>query len=139
MPRVRDFHPENLHSHASPRLHVDWKPNTGLEGRVWQFVIFLPRWLVASEIKTPICTTEDEALLEDFLEDRFGGYSVGPAYHRGIGRRGDVSEANAHRLLIVLASRWRGTWRFFKALRQELQACSGEEQILILHQEIWVV
>ncbi len=86
-----------------------------------------------------ICTAEDEALLEDLLEEHIGGYTVAPSYHRGIGRRGPSTEANVHRVITVLASRWRGTWRYFKALRRELQACSGEEQILILHQELWVV
>jgi hypothetical protein len=86
-----------------------------------------------------ICTADDEAQLEDLLEKHFGGYSVGPSFQRGIGRRGQVLEANVHRVITVLTSRWRGTWRFFKALRQELQACSGEEQILVLHQALWIV
>jgi len=86
-----------------------------------------------------ICTAEDEALLEDLLEAHFGGYTVGPSYHRGIGHRGSSIEANVHRVITVFASRWRGTWRYFKALRRELEACSGEEQILILHRELWIV
>jgi hypothetical protein len=139
MPRVRDFQPASLHVHASPKLQVDWKPNTGFAGRVWQFLIFLPRWFLTAQGRTMICTPEDEALLEDLLEEHFGGYTVGPSYQRGIGRRGHVAEANVHRVIAVLASRWRGTWRYFQALRRELEACSGEEQILILHQELWVV
>jgi hypothetical protein len=139
MPRVRDFRPATLHAHASPKLQAGWNPNTGFEGRVWRFLIFLPRWLLTSEARTTICTAEDEALLEDALEEHFGGYTVGPSYQRGIGRRGRAIEANVHRVITVLASRWRGTWRYFKALRRELEACSGEEQILILHQELWIV
>jgi len=139
MPRVRDFRPATLHAHSSPKLQVDWKPNIGFEGRVWQFLIFLPRWFLTSKGRTMICTAEDEALLEDLLEEHFGGYTVGPSYQRGIGRRGHAIEANVHRVITVLASRWRGTWRYFKALRKELEACSGEEQILILHQELWIV
>ncbi len=43
MPRVRDFRPATFQALASPKLQVDWKPDTGFEGRVWQFLIFLPR------------------------------------------------------------------------------------------------
>jgi hypothetical protein len=139
MPRVRDFRPAALDAHVSPRLQVPWTPNIGFEGRVWQFVIFLPRWLVTAGGKTVICSAEDEAALEDVLEDHFGGYTVAPSYHRGSGRRAQLSETNIHRVVTVLASRWRGTWRYFKALRRELEACSGEEQILIMHQELWIV
>ena len=139
MPRVREFRPAGLRAHASPKLHVDWKPGRGFEGRVRQFLIFLPRWVLNSEGRTTICTAEDEALLEDLLEEHFGGYTVGPSYQRGIGRRGQVLETNVHRVIAVFTSRWRGTWRYFKALRHELEACSGEEQILILHQELHIV
>jgi hypothetical protein len=139
MPRARDFRAATLQAHVSSKLKVDWKPNTGFEGRVWQFLIFLPRWFLTSEWRTMICTAEDEALLEDHLEENFGGYTVGPSYHRGMGRRGAAIEANVHRVITVLASRWRATWRYFKALRRELETCSGEEQILILHQELWIV
>ncbi len=139
MPRARDFDPTSLHPHASQRLQVKWKPGIGFKGRVWQFHIYLPRWLLTSEGKTAICTAEDESLLEDLLEDHFGGYTVGPSYQRGMGRRGQTVEANAHRVITILTSRWRGTWRYFKALRRELEECSGEEQILILHQELWIV
>ena len=118
---------------------MDWKPKIGFEGRVWQFLIFLPRWFLTSEGRTIICTAEDEPMLEDLLEQHFGGYTVGPSYHRGIGRRGRATEANVHRVITVLASRWRGTWRYFKALRRELEACSGEEQILIMQKELWIV
>ncbi len=65
MPRVRDFRPATLAAQASPKLQVDWKPTIGFEGRVWQFLIFLPRWFLTSEGRTMICTAEDEALLED--------------------------------------------------------------------------
>src|SRR5438067_2274974 len=76
MPRVRDFRPASLHDQASPKLQVAWKPNVGFEGRVWQFLIFLPRWFLSSEGRTMICTAGDEALLEDLLETHFGGYTV---------------------------------------------------------------
>jgi hypothetical protein len=139
MARVRDFDPGAIKAYASPHLHVDWEPITGLRGRVWQFMIFLPRWFLTADRRTMICTAADEANLEDLLESHFGGYTVSPSYHRGIGRRGTLVETNVHRVITVLASRWRGTWRYFKALRRELEACSGEEQILILHQELWIV
>jgi hypothetical protein len=139
MPRVRDFRPAALDAYVSTNLQVDWKPNVGFEGRVGQYLIFLPRWFLTAEGRTTICTAEDEALFEDLLGEHFGGYTVSPSYHRGIGRRGRTFEANVHRVITVLASRWRGTWRYFKALRRELEACSGEEQILILHQPLWIV
>lgn len=58
---------------------------------------------------------------------------------RGFGRREKKPEVNIHAQIFVLASRWRGTMRYFRALRKELQECSGEEQILILRQELVVV
>jgi hypothetical protein len=70
------------------------------------------------------------------LERDFGGCTVGPSYMHGVGRRGTASETNLHRQITVLASRWRGTKRYFKALRKELEECSGEETILILRQEL---
>ncbi len=73
------------------------------------------------------------------LERDFGGCTVCPAYLHGIGRRGAALETNFHRQVMVLASRWRGTMRYFRVLRKELQECSGEEHILILRQELVVV
>jgi hypothetical protein len=139
MPRIRDFNPQALVPYASPRVQVTWRPGSLFSGRVWEFAIFLPRWLVLEREQVAICTTEDEDLLEDLLERDFGGCTSAPSFLRGIGRRGQALEMNFHRLIIVLAWRWRGTWRYFKALRKELEACSGEEQILILHQEINIV
>jgi hypothetical protein len=138
MPRVRDFRPAALNAYASPKLQVGAIRNR-IRWAVWQFAIFLPRWLLTSAGRSMVCTAEDEARLEDLLERHFGGYTVGPSYQRGIGRRGDSLEANVHRVITVLASRWRGTWKFFRALRCELEQCSGEEQILILHQALWIV
>jgi len=84
MPRVRDFQPENLHGYASSKLQVNWRPHKGFEGRVWQFLILLPRWYITTQARTMICTAADEALLEDLLEQHFGGYKIGPSYQRGI-------------------------------------------------------
>jgi len=134
MPRVRDFKPEALQAFFSPKLQV----GTPFEGPVWQFIIFIPRWLLASTDRISIFSAKDEATLEDQLQTHFGGCTIAP-YHRGIGRRGRSVEQNSHRVISVLASRWRGTWRYFKALRSELEACTGEEQILILHQPLWIV
>jgi hypothetical protein len=139
MPRVREFRPAALDAYASPKLQVGARSETGFEGPVWQFAIFLPRWLLTSAGRNMICNAEDEARLEDLLEQHFGGYTVGPSYQRGIGRRGGSLEANVHRVITVLASRWRGTWKYFRALRRELELCSGEEQILILHHALWIV
>lgn len=138
MARVRDFSPAALQWY-NPRLQVTWKPGSTFEGRVWQFTIFLPRWFLNEERHESICTANDEDLLEDLLERQFGGCTSHPAFARGIGRRGAVYETNLHRLITVFASRWRGTWKYFKALRKELEECSGEEQILILHQELYIV
>lgn len=57
----------------------------------------------------------------------------------GTGYRGSEIETNLHAQVIVIASRWSGTMRYFRALRRELEACSGEEQILILRQEPVIV
>ncbi len=135
MPRVRDFSPAALQEHVSSKLRVGWASKTGFEGPAWQFVIFLPRWVLTFEGRGAISTADDETQ----LEDHFGGYTVAPSYYQGIGRRGSASETNKHRLITVLASRWRGTWRYFKTLRRELEECTGEEQVLILHQPLWIV
>lgn len=139
MARVRDFRPGVLQKYRHPRLEVAWRPGSGFEGRVWQFTIFLPRRFLGGGVQQTICTTRDEDLLESLLEQDFGGCTSLPSFARGIGRRGESFETNLHRLITVLTSRWRGTWRYFKALRKELEECSGEEQILILHQELYVV
>jgi len=96
----------------------------------------LPRWFAAGEAREPICTARDERLLEELLQRDFGGYTSGPLYVRGVGRRGVQFETNIHRQITVLAARGRATKRYFRDLRAELEACSGEEQILILRQEL---
>ncbi len=101
MPRVRDFRPAALDAYASPKLQVGARSKTAFEGPVWQFAIFLPRWLLTSAGRTMVCTAEDEARLEDLLEQHFGGYTVGPSYQRGIGRRRESLEANVHRVITV--------------------------------------
>jgi hypothetical protein len=82
-------------------------------------------WLRRSEARSALWRTRR---FWKIWEEHFGGYTVGPSYQRGIGRRGETMEANVHRVITVLASRWRGSWRYFKALRQELEACSGEDK-----------
>jgi hypothetical protein len=136
MTRVRDFNPTALDTHASPGLHVSWKTGWFFETRVWQFIIFLPRWLVSAEARERICTDEDQKNLEELLQRDFGGYTSSTTGILGVGHRGAAFEKNIHRQIAVLAARWRGTKRYFKALRKELEACSGEEQILILRQDL---
>jgi len=109
------------------------------ETRVWQFLIFLPRWLMTAEGQERICTDEDQTNLEELLQRDFGGYTSSTTDVLGVGHRGAAFEKNVHRQITVLASRWRGTKRYFKALRKELEECSGEETILILRQELVIV
>lgn len=139
MPRVRDFNPAVLAVCVHPRIQVNWRPRVFLENRVWQFVIFLPRWVVKEDEQDEVCTVGDQDLLEGLLERDFGGYTSSLSAFRGVGRRGAQSEVNLHAQITVLASRWRGTMRYFRALRKELEACSGEEQILIFRQELVIV
>jgi hypothetical protein len=126
MPRLRDFDPDALAPRASPRLGVTWQDRFFLENRVWQFIILLPRWFIAGAAREPICTAQE------LLQRDFGGYTSGPPYVRGVGRRGAQLETNIHRHITVLAARGRHTKRYFRALRTELEACSGEDQVLIL-------
>ena len=139
MPHVRDFGPAAIENYSSPRLQGDWRSRLFFESRVWQFTILLPRWFLGDGSKEIVCTAHDENLLRRLLERDFGGCTVGPAYLHGVGRRGAASEANLHRQIVVLASRWRGAMRYFRALRKELEECSGEERILILRQEPVIV
>lgn len=136
MPRVRNFNPEALTPNATSRLAVTWQDRLFFENRVWQFIILLPRWFVAGSAREPVCTARDERLLEELLQRDFGGYTSGPLYVRGVGRRGVQFETNIHRQISVLAARGRATKCYFQALRTELEACSGEEQVLILRQEL---
>lgn len=90
-------------------------------------------------IQLPICTARDERLLEELLQRDFGGFTSGPSFVRGIGLRGIQFETNIHRQITVLASRSRATRHYIQALRRELEQSSGEEQILILRQDLAIV
>jgi hypothetical protein len=136
MPGVRDFNPEILRPYSSSALAVNWRARRFFDHRVWQFLVLLPRWLVVGASRQPICTDHDERLLEDILQRDFNGYTSGPLFMRGVGQRGTQLEMNLHREITVLAERGRATKRYFRALRTELEQSSGEEQILILRQEL---
>ena len=136
MARVRDFLTEAPDGQTDARLQVTWNHGWFLENRIWQFLIFLPRWLLTDTGREEIFTTEDCDRLQALLERDFGGCTWGPSSLRGIGHRGAVLETNIHRQVFVLASRWRGTRRYFRALRRELEECTGEERILMLRQEL---
>lgn len=140
MPRIRDFNPDVLKSVEDERIRLPWEANVGLKGKVSIFTIFLPRLLVTKEGKqAEVCTNLDEELLQDMLVEHFGGCTANQSPIQGIGRRGQELETNVHHQIEVLASLWRGTWPYFRALRRELQAYSGEQQILILHQHATIV
>lgn len=139
MSRNRDFDPRSLLQAASLRLQVNWGARHFFENRVWQFIVFLPRWLLIRDTREQICTANDQDQLQLLLEYHFGGYTVSTAPSHGVGRRGIYTETNVHAEIRVLASRWRGTKRYFKALRNELEVSSGEEQILILRQDFVIV
>jgi len=139
MPHLRDFNSSALETQRNPHLHPTWNHGWFFESRAWQFVIFLPRWIVKHDEQEEICTAHDERLLEGLLQRDFGGCTSSLSFFRGIGYRGSQVETNIHAQVIVLASRWRGTMRYFRALREELEACSGEEQILVLREELVVV
>ena len=136
MARVRDFNPETLTPFSTSRLAVAWQDRIWFENRVWQFLILLPRWLLVGPAREPICTARDERLVEELLQRDFGGYTSGPLYVRGVGRRGVQFETNIHRQITVLAARGRATKRYCRVLRRELEGCSGEEQVLILRQDL---
>lgn len=83
MPRLRDFIPSALEIHKSPRLHQTWNHGWFFESRAWQFVIFLPRWLVKEDEEEEICTARDERLLEGLLQRDFGGCTTSLSSFRG--------------------------------------------------------
>ncbi|HEX9721883.1 MAG TPA: hypothetical protein VGA53_01320 [Candidatus Paceibacterota bacterium] len=91
--------------------------------------------ITAEGTQETICTNLDEELLQDMLVRHFGGCTANQNPIQGIGRRGNALETNVHHMITVLASRWRGTQRYFRALRRELEESSGEEQVLILRQD----
>jgi len=107
MPRARDFDPVAVAACVHPRIQVNWGPKMFFENRVWQFVIFLPRWIVKEGEQDEICTVGDQDLLEGLLERDFGGYTSSLSAFRGVGRRGAEFETNLHAQITVLASRWR--------------------------------
>ena len=132
-PRVRDFNPAALGPYATPQLLVRWG---AVPNRVWQFSILLPRWLVTGSGQQTVCTARDERLLKALLRRDFGGFTAGPSFVRGVGLRGVQFETNVHREITVLASRSRASKEYFRVLRRELEESSGEEQILVLRQEV---
>lgn len=136
MSRIRDFRPAVLEAVADPRLQVTWNGRWFWENRVWQFAILLPRWQLTDAARLEIFSVRDGELLQALLERHFGGFTWGPASLRGVGRRGEALETNTHRQVLVLASRWRGTGRYFRTLRRELEECTGEDRILMLRQEL---
>lgn len=140
MPRMRDFDPAALDRFEDEQLCIPWTENTGLKGNASSFTVFLPRLLITEDGKEdPVCTNLDEELLRDMIVRHFGGCSMSQTSIQGVGCRGKRLETNVHHTLTVFTSRWRGTWRYFRALRKELEACSGEEQILILRQDAGIV
>lgn len=137
MARQRDFDPDALESHTDNRLLAHWNSPLWLfENRVWQVAVFVPRWFLSADGREPICTAHDLRLLEEMFQRHFGGYTSMISPLRGLGRRGEQFEKNLHTQVTIIAARWRGTMRYFRALRKELEACSGEETILILRQEL---
>lgn len=135
MGHVRNFDISALNGVTNQHLQIVWNSSKLFENRVWQFTIFLPRWFVTGEGKEEIFTAQDGDLLQGLLERDFGGCTWGPSL-RGIGHRGSELETNIHRQVIILASRWRGTKRYFRALRQELEECTGEERVLMLREDL---
>ena len=139
MARIRDFDPSALDAYRSVRLQVAGGMNTGFEGSSRQFSVFLPRWFIATAQRERILLASDIDALRSILVRDFGGCTVNASPLEGIGRRGLEFETNLHTQVVVLASRWRGTMRYFRALRRELEACSGEEQVLILRQDLIII
>lgn len=139
MSRLRDFNPTVLDLYYSTRLRVGWKPGSQFIGKARLFVIFLPRLLLTGAGQEIICTARDENFLRSLSERHFGGCTASQSFLEGIWQRGELPETNIHRQLIVLANPWRGTIRYFQALRKELEECSGEEQILIVRQKLFIV
>lgn len=120
MARVRSFDSAGLEAIASSRLQSKLNNHSFFEKRVWQFTILLPRWLLTKGGREIIFAASDADALQALLERHFGGYTWGPTL-RGAGKRGIQPETNVHKQVLVLASRWRGTMRYFRALRKELQ------------------
>jgi hypothetical protein len=109
-------------------------------GRVWQFTVLFPMFLMREDgTKETIFNEDDEDVLFVLLARSFGGATVDTSPVRGIGLRAQEFETNTHRRMTVLAARSRSTTRYFRALRRELEASSGEKQILILREELAVV
>jgi len=139
MARQRDFDQGVLDHYVDLRLKVRWNSTGLFENRVWQFVVLVPRWLLTSGGREPICTAHDLRLIEDLLWRDFGGYTSMVSPVRGLGLRDQQVEKNLHTQITVLAARWRGTRRYFRALRRELEKCSGEKTIAIFRQELVIV
>ncbi len=138
MPRVRDFNPRALAPYNDKRIKAALSGK--LEGAAWHFTLFLPLWFTDKKgFDHPVCTEADEGRLFKLLMRDFGGVTVDTSPVRGIGLRNRRPETNIHRRMTVLTSKSRATTRYFRALRQELEASSGEDQILILREELAVV
>lgn len=68
MSRVRDFNPPTLDVHATLQLQAEWRPQLFFENRVWQFLIFLPRWLHTKDGREAIFSAHDVDLLQSLLK-----------------------------------------------------------------------
>jgi hypothetical protein len=139
MVKVRDFNPYNLQPFEDSHLKVVRETGMVFEGDAWLFTIYLPRWVEVEDKRIEICNAKDEFLPVKLLKEDFGGCTSAPLFPKGIGLRGENFEVNYHREISVIASCWEGTLKYFKALREELETCSGENQVLVLRQNLTII
>ena len=129
---------DSLISYASSNVRISTQAGQ-IRGKVWQFRIFFPRWFSRGKKRRPIFTADDEEMLSSLLDAHFGGCTSSWSFLKGSGRRGSSREDNVHREITVFSACHNDAVRYFRALRKELEACSGEEQILILREELTII
>ncbi len=132
MARVRLFNPTVLLPFsASISLHP-------FRGKCWKHTLLIPLYAVPLRDDLPrtvIFGAEDRDSLEQAFVSHLGGYTKenrenAPLFV-GIGYRGADLERNIHAVYLVYTNTSRRAWKYILTLIEELQECTGEEQILL--------
>lgn len=140
MARVRPFDPDVLIPYSSS---VALDP---FRGGCWKQTILIPLYEVpfgADKSRITIFDARDRDTLEQVFTRHFGGYTKENTENAplfvGIGRRGKELERNVHALYLLYTRRSRRAWQYILALQQELQECTGEEQIFLEQTEAFIL
>ncbi|GEM_PF-2752114 len=140
MARVRAFDARAMERFSAKGVAMSYQSGKGIRGEGRQFILFLPRFKISpEEDREVVCDEQDEFLLTVLLTQHFGGYTVDEAFLQGTGPREGKRETNVHKKITVIAARSPRAVAYFRGLCEELQKCSGEEQVFVIQQDIVIL